>query len=133
MKSIILFTLLFTMIAFGGDEKQGHSNKKSDLNAKQQSEEMTQKKNGHAMISLPTIQCNNCVKTIESAVKKLDGVESVKIDLEKKMAHVNFDPEKLEQKDIEKAITAAGYDANNVKRDEKAHNDLPSCCQLPRK
>ena len=30
---------------------------------------------------------------------------------------------------IEKAIAAAGYDANETKRDKKAYARLPKCCQ----
>ena len=87
---------------------------------------------GHSMISVPTIQCSSCVKTITAALDKVDGVEKVNIDLEKKVAHVNYDPKKVKLNDIEKAIAAAGYDANDVKRDEEAHSKLMPCCQSER-
>jgi copper ion binding protein len=87
---------------------------------------------GHAMISLPTIQCQTCVETIKTAIQKVEGVESVNIDLKEKRAHVHFDPAKTSQEKIEKAIAAAGYDANNIKRDEQAHAKLPACCQSKR-
>jgi periplasmic mercuric ion binding protein len=87
---------------------------------------------GHAMISVPTIQCQMCVETIQTAVKKVEGVTSVNVDLKEKMAHVNFDAAKTSQEKIEKAIAAAGYDANNIKRDEAAYAKLPACCQLKR-
>jgi copper ion binding protein len=88
---------------------------------------------GHAMIMLPTMQCDTCVETIKSAVEKVQGVQSVNVDLKKKMAHVNFDPAKTSQEKIEKAIAAAGYDANKIKRDEKAYAKLPMCCKSPSK
>lgn len=86
----------------------------------------------HAMISVPTIQCQTCVETIQSVVKKVDGVVSVTVDLKEKIAHVNFDASKTSQEKIEKAIAGAGYDANTTKRDEEAHAKLPACCQSKR-
>ncbi len=88
---------------------------------------------GHAMISVPTIQCETCVQTVEVAVKKVEGVKSVSVDLKEKVAHVNFNAAKTNQQKIENAIAAAGYDANKTKRDEVAHYNLPKCCQSERK
>ena len=88
---------------------------------------------GHAMISLLTIQCNTCMETIQKTVEKVEGVQSIRIDLKTKTAHVNFDPAKTSLDKIEKAIGAAGYDANQTMRDEKAHAKLPECCQSARK
>ena len=105
---------------------------KHDMKSEQHSAEMAKKGEGHVMISVSTIQCGACVKTVETAVKKVDGIKSVKVDLDKKVAHVNFDPKKVKKEDIEKAIAASGYDANDVKRDEKAHAKLLSCCQSSR-
>jgi len=119
MRQIIALLLLFSLAAYAQHD-HNHGQKK----------EMPK---GHAMISIPTIQCETCVKTVQLAVKKLAGVKSVSVDLKKKIAHVNFDPAKISLEKIEKAIAAAGYDANDVKRDEVAHAKLPKCCQLERK
>ena len=116
MKRVIVL-LLFAVVAFTCSKQQDQ--KKSI-------------QQGHAMISVPTIQCQMCVETIQTAVKKVEGVISVTVDLKEKMAHVNFDAAKTTQEKIEKAIAAAGYDANNIKRDEEAHAKLPACCQLKR-
>ncbi len=118
MKKLIAFALLLSVAAFAGEKKEQH---KMDMSHP-----------GHAMINVPTVLCDNCVKTVTTAVKKVDGVESITIDLDKKIAHVNFDPDKVKLIDIEKAIAASGYDANNIKRDEKAHANLPKCCQSKR-
>ena len=87
----------------------------------------------HAMISLPTIQCEMCVATIEAAVKKVPGVTAISIDLSGKMAHVNYNAAVTDQEKIENAIANAGYDANDLKRNEAAHAKLPACCQSERK
>ncbi|HNW61321.1 MAG TPA: heavy-metal-associated domain-containing protein [bacterium] len=116
MKKLTLF--LFIMAAFIACSKQ-HEHDGS-------------MKPGHAMISLPTIQCETCVATIEAAVKKVAGVTAISIDLKGKMAHVQYDAAKTDQRKIEMAIADAGYDANDVKRNEAAHAKLPACCQTPR-
>jgi copper chaperone CopZ len=118
MKKISVLWLLF--IAIGCFGSNPHSPAK-------------QVQKGHAMIMLPTIQCDTCVETVKSAVEKVQGVQSVSVDLPNKMAHVNFDPAKTNQEKIEKAIAAAGYDANKTKRDEKAYAKLPMCCKSPGK
>jgi copper chaperone CopZ len=83
----------------------------------------------HAMISLPTIRCDTCADTIQSAVKRIAGVQSVSVDLKMKMAHVTFDSLKTSLPKIERAIATIGYDANKTKKDEKAYPKLPKCCQ----
>ncbi len=65
-----------------------------------------------ATIQLETLTCPSCVQKIENAVKSLNGVEkdSVKILFNSSKAKFDFDDEKLSVEDIEKAITALGYE-----------------------
>jgi Cu(I)/Ag(I) efflux system membrane fusion protein len=119
MRQVIALFLLLGVAAYAQHDN-GHGQQKESPK-------------GHAMISVPTIQCETCVQTVETAVKKVQGVKSVSVDLEKKIAHVNFNPAKTNQQKIENAIAAAGYDANKTKRDEVAHAKLPKCCQSERK
>ncbi len=133
MKRIISLLLLLTIAAFAGDKKtHNHSDHNPEMKMHQHNQDSTKAAKEHVMISVPTIQCDNCVSTIENAVKKIKGVESVSVDLEKKMAHINYNSDKVKVEDIENAITASGYDANDKKRDEKAHDALPACCQSKR-
>lgn len=118
MRKIIVLFLFFSVAAYAQHD-HGHGQKK----------EMPK---GHAMISVPTILCETCVQTVESAVKKVVGVMSVTVDMQRKIAHVNFDVKKTNQDKIETAIAAAGYDANNIKREEEAHGKLLKCCQSKR-
>jgi periplasmic mercuric ion binding protein len=125
MKRITLFLLLSVAAACFGGNRQDHG-------ARQKQTRSSSAKSKMAMISLPTMQCNTCAETIQKSVEKVEGVKSASIDLKEKTAHVNFDPAKTSQEKIEKAIAAAGYDANQTKRDEKAHAALPACCRSPR-
>ena len=65
-----------------------------------------------ATIKLETLTCPSCVLKIENATKSLDGVdkESVKVMFNSSKVKLDFDHEKLSVEDIEKAITALGYE-----------------------
>ncbi|MBL7995569.1 heavy-metal-associated domain-containing protein [bacterium] len=80
-------------------------------------------------INVPTIKCGSCVKTVTKALKELKGVEEVNVDKKTKMAVVKYDPSKVKVTDLETAISKSGYDANEVKRDKKAYDELDACCQ----
>ena len=80
-------------------------------------------------IEVPTIKCGSCVKTETNAIRELKGVEEVNVDKKTKMAVVKYDATKLKVTDIESAIAKSGYDANEVKRDKKAYDELDSCCK----
>jgi copper ion binding protein len=84
-------------------------------------------------IKVPTIICGTCVRTVTSAVEKLDGVRTVKVDLKKKTATVTYASTKVSVDQLEKAIADAGYDANNLKRNPDAYEKLDSCCKVDSK
>jgi copper chaperone CopZ len=81
-------------------------------------------------ISVPSIVCGKCVKNVTKALKNVDGVIKVKVDLDSKIATVTYDTEKTSVPDLENAITAAGYDANNKTADPKAYEKLDDCCKI---
>ncbi|MCG3120957.1 MAG: hypothetical protein ALAOOOJD_03878 [bacterium] len=82
-------------------------------------------------IKVPTIQCGSCVSHVEEALKGVDGVSTIKVNLETKIAEVNFDPVKTNLAAMEKAISMAGYDANDTKSDPAAYAELDACCKIP--
>lgn len=85
------------------------------------------------VITVPTVVCSSCVRTITKALKKVDGVKTTKIDLKKKTATVSYVMTKTSLSKIEKAIANAGYDANDVKRDPAAYEKLDACCKTDTK
>jgi mercuric ion binding protein len=84
-------------------------------------------------IKVPTIVCGTCVRTVTSALEKLDGVRSVKVNLKKKTATVTYASTKVTVDKLEQAIANAGYDANNVKRNPEAYEKLDACCKIDAK
>lgn len=81
-------------------------------------------------VKLPTIQCGACEHTISTALKGVDGVKDVKIDLKKKTAEVTFAANQATVSKIETTIVNAGYAANDKKADAKAYANLPDCCKV---
>lgn len=82
-----------------------------------------------AAIQLPTLKCKTCVRTVTNALVWVDGIESAEIDLPAKTATVKFINTKLTLEKIRSTISRAGYDADDVKRDSSAYQDLPDCCK----
>lgn len=65
-----------------------------------------------ATIQLETLTCPSCVMKVESAVKSVSGVEkeSVNVMFNASKVKFDFDEAKLSIEDVEKAITALGYE-----------------------
>lgn len=63
-------------------------------------------------LNVQGMSCDHCVNSIEGSVGKLDGVESVKVDLEDGKVNVTFHSEKVDLKEITQTIEEQGYDVN---------------------
>jgi periplasmic mercuric ion binding protein len=81
------------------------------------------------VIKVPTLMCGSCVTTVTKALKQVDGVKTAKVDLKKKTATVTYASTKVTVDKLEKAISEAGYDANEVKRIPEAYEKLDACCK----
>lgn len=129
IKSIIILALSIPLIALGCGKKDNTSDETTQ-------EEKITTSSGNvvevAEIKLPTIQCSMCKKTITKALNKADGINKIHIDVDGKLAHINYDKNKIDIAKIENIISAAGYDANNVKADANAYENLDDCCKLPK-
>lgn len=64
-------------------------------------------------IIIKGMHCQSCVSTIESKIKELDGVESVKVSLLDNNAKVKFNSDKVNLKKINDKIKDAGYNLGN--------------------
>ena len=57
------------------------------------------------------MHCQGCVNSVTGAVKRVPGVASVSVSLEKNAAKVEFDPAGATVASIVAAIEGAGFDA----------------------
>jgi len=62
-----------------------------------------------SVLKVKGMSCQHCVMSITKALTKLEGIQNVKVDLQK--GEVSFDNTKsLGSEKIEKAISDAGYE-----------------------
>jgi periplasmic mercuric ion binding protein len=66
-------------------------------------------------LAVKNMTCELCPITVKKALKKVPGVNGVKVDFSKKSASVEFDPEKVTPEMLVKATTNAGYPSMTVK------------------
>lgn len=63
-------------------------------------------------IFIEGMSCGHCVKAVEDALKELEGVKSVNVDLEGKKAEI--EGKNLDNSKLEKAIDEAGYEVTEI-------------------
>jgi copper chaperone CopZ len=74
-------------------------------------------------------ECGDCKDRIEEALNYTKGVVFAELDLETKKVTVKFATKKISLQQVKEAISAKGYDADEVKAEPKAQRSLPKCCQ----
>ena len=74
-------------------------------------------------------KCEECKERIEKALAYEKGVKSSELNLENFAVSITYNAEKTNPASLKKAISLAGYDADEVKADKKAYNALPLCCK----
>jgi copper chaperone CopZ len=73
--------------------------------------------------------CGMCKATIEKALAFEKGVQKASLDVKTKIATVEYNPEKTSPEKIRACIAHAGYNADDVVREEKAYAKLSDCCK----
>lgn len=61
-------------------------------------------------LNVSGMSCGHCVKAVEENVGKLNGVNSVKVDLETSKVEIAFESEKLSLDTIKETIDDQGYE-----------------------
>ncbi|GIM46222.1 copper chaperone CopZ [Collibacillus ludicampi] len=56
------------------------------------------------------MSCNHCVNAIESALKEIGGVDSVRVDLDAGRVTVTYDETIVDLNNLKDAIEEEGYD-----------------------
>jgi mercuric ion binding protein len=78
---------------------------------------------------LTSSKCDDCKMRIETALKSVKGVKKANLDIPTHKACVTYKPKKTDVGQLRKAIALAGYDADEVKADQEAYDNLPQCCR----
>jgi Cu+-exporting ATPase len=66
-----------------------------------------------AELKISGMHCATCAINIEDSLSKVESVSSAQVNFGTDTAHVEFDPAKVSMKDLEKAVTDAGYEVVN--------------------
>ncbi len=76
--------------------------------------------------------CGMCEKTIEGALKNVEGIEKNDWNKDTKMMEVTFDSKTITLKDIKQKIADVGYDTEEIRSTDQVYNNLHECCQYKR-
>ena len=68
-----------------------------------------------AVIQLGPVTCPSCIKKIEAAVSKIEGVETVKVLFNSSKVKAAFDSTKTSGNAISETIQKLGYEVQSVK------------------
>ena len=60
------------------------------------------------------MSCANCVSNVEKAVRKIEGIKEVNVNLVEELMLVSFDENKTNTDAIEEAVRKAGYGASLI-------------------
>jgi copper ion binding protein len=66
-------------------------------------------------INIEGMSCGHCVKHVEEALKEINGVTSVSVDLENKNAVIELSTEVADSQ-LKNAIEEAGYDVVSIEK-----------------
>lgn len=75
------------------------------------------------------MQCNSCGKNIDFGIRDNKGIRKVKINPEKNTITVTYRPDKTNPEEIRKAISEAGFDADDIKASPEGYAKLDGCCK----
>ena len=62
------------------------------------------------LINVKGATCQHCVETITEALKKISGLNSVNVNLDKKEVDVKFDEKETSLQEITKKIVEVGFE-----------------------
>ncbi len=124
MKFSKVITVLAVAITFFVGCKKNEIKSSDSLETVSKKEITAAVKPQTALFTIDGMTCpEGCAKTIEKKLSEMEGVQSAKVDFDKKQATVNFDLDKLKSEDLVKAVETTGdgqtYKVSNVKTETK--------------
>ena len=80
-------------------------------------------KSKEVIIPIGGMTCAACAKAVERAVKKLDGIENISVNMATEKASIGYNPSKIRLSDIKMAIEKAGYKALEIENKSSVDED----------
>lgn len=74
-------------------------------------------------------ECGMCKKKIEGKLNYEKGIAFAELDVPSKVITVKYKNDVITIEQIRAIISELGYDADEVKANENAQNNLPACCK----
>lgn len=74
-------------------------------------------------------ECDMCKTKLETELGRSKGVKSANLDLGTRVVTVVYNASKTNPDKIRTIIANIGYDADDVKANNRAQKKLPDCCQ----
>jgi periplasmic mercuric ion binding protein len=74
-------------------------------------------------------ECETCGQNFNSNIYKIKGFKMYELDAENKTITVYYNSKKTDLQTIKIAISKLGYDADDVKADAIAYQNLDDCCK----
>jgi copper chaperone len=68
-----------------------------------------------ATLKVSGMHCSGCANTVENALKDLEGVHQVTVDLEENEVTVEYEDDKVTVEDLDETIKSSGYTFEGVK------------------
>jgi copper ion binding protein len=65
------------------------------------------------LFNVPDIHCDHCASSIEGAVRSIEGVEKVKVQIEDRTVEVTYDDGSVKLDEIVSAIEGQGYEVKS--------------------
>lgn len=88
-------------------------------------------------LQIKGMTCSGCVSLVENSLKKIDGITSTNVNLEKALGVIQYDPAKVKEEAIIAAVEKAGGNRHSFKAEKtntgtESQMDLPDCCKPPK-
>ncbi len=63
----------------------------------------------HVVLNVPAISCNHCKMAIEGALRDIDGVNAVSVEVPDKTVSLDYDADLVDLEELKDTIEEEGY------------------------
>ncbi len=63
----------------------------------------------HVVLNVPAISCNHCKMAIEGALRDIDGVNAVSVEVSDKTVSLDYDADLVDLEELKDSIEEEGY------------------------